>query len=265
MNSFLRTTCILALLALSAVPPLPAAAQTRDSWDTGRMQLSRDELNRLLARYEQTSVSDAHSPDFQARARFEAALIRTRLREGDFQIGDQISLSVEGEPQLTANFVVNPQRGLTLPVIGEIPLQGVLRSELHAHLTEHLSRFIKEPVVRTRSSIRLLISGEVTRPGYYVVDTESLLSDALMLAGGPTPGARLTAIRLERGDDPIWDGTALQQAIAEGRTVDQLSLRAGDHLVVPADSEGRMSTVSRIVFTGIPAITLLVGALSRIF
>jgi polysaccharide export outer membrane protein len=266
MTSLLWTACSAALLALAfASAPPPAAAQSPSSWDTGRMQLTREELEALLTRYSETSESGAHSSAFRARARFEAALIRTRLREGDFQIGDQVTLSVEGEPELTGSFVVNPQRGLSLPVIGEIPLQGVLRAELQAHLTRHLERFIREPSVRTRSSIRLLVSGQVARPGYYVVDTETLLSDVLMQAGGPSAGARLTEIRVERGSETIWDGEALQQAIAEGRTMDQISLRAGDHLVIPADTPRGMSVLSRVVLTGLPAITLAVTTLMRIF
>lgn len=263
MTVFRRTALV--LLLLPAATATGAPAQAPNDWDTGRMQLTRAELETLLARYDGTARSDAHSAEFRNRARFETALIRTRLREGDFQIGDQITLSVEGEAQLTGDFVVTPQRTLSLPVIGEIPLEGVLRSELQAHVTEHLKNFIREPVVRSRSSIRLLISGHVGKPGYYLMDTESLLSDALMQAGGPGAGAELTAIRVERGAEPIWEGESLQRAIAEGRTMDQLSLRAGDHLVVPADTPSGMSTAARTLLTGVPALLLALTSLMQIF
>ena len=36
-----------------------------------------------------------------------------------------------------------------------------------------------------------------------------------------------------RGQSVIWADDDLQRAIAEGRTFDQLSIRAGDHLEVP--------------------------------
>jgi protein involved in polysaccharide export with SLBB domain len=263
MNSLFRAA--LAALFLAALLPHRAASQTAEEWDAGRTQLSRASLEELLARFEQTSGSAEHTSEFRARARYEAALVRARLRDGDFQVGDQIILRVEGEQALSDSFVVTPQRTINLPVIGEIPLTGVLRSELQGHLTTQIGRQIRDPVVRANSSIRVLVSGEVARPGYYVVDTQSLLSDVLMLAGGPGPSAKLTAMRVERRNEPIWEGEALQEGIAEGRTLDQLSLRAGDHLVVPAEGERGMSTVTRILFTGIPALTLALTTLAGIF
>ena len=265
MKFFLRRATTAALLLFAAAVARPAAAQSAADWDAGRTQLSRAALEELLGRFDETSASTEHTAEFRARARYEAALVRARLRDGDFQVGDQITLYVEGEQTLSDTFVVSPQRALELPAIGAIPLTGVLRSELNAHLREQIAKFIREPVVRATSSIRVLISGEVVRPGYYVVDTQSLLSDILMQAGGPAPTARLTAMRVERRSEPIWEGEPLQEAIAEGRTLDQLSLRAGDHLVVPAESSGGMSTVTRILLTGIPALTLALTTISQIF
>jgi polysaccharide export outer membrane protein len=264
LQAALRTAGTI-MVAIALVAPLPLHAQAPGDWDGGRIQMTRQSLEDLLTRFDETATSEAYSPDFRARARFEAALIRARLQNGDFQIGDQIAVAVEGERDLAGNYVVNEQRGITLPVIGEISLRGVLRSELKSSVTEQVSHFIKDPVVTAHSSIRILISGEVAKPGFYVVDTQSLLSDALMLAGGPAPVAKLTAIRVERGNAAIWAGSALQQAIAEGRTMDQLSLRAGDHVVVPSEKGGAMSNVGRAVFTGIPALVLAISSLSRFF
>lgn len=262
LTSPLRGLLLLGLLAL--LPGL-AAAQVPSDWDARRVQQTREDLQELLERFEETSQSTAYSPEFRARARYEAALIRSRLKEGDFQVGDQIALAVEGEAELSKAFTVTPQRTLTLPVVGEVPLTGVLRSELQPHLAAYLARFIREPVVQARSSIRILISGGVVKPGWLVVDTETLLSDALMAAGGPTQDARLTQLRVERGTDPVWEGTALQQAIAEGRTINQLGLRAGDHVVIPTQAASRGGNALRLAMTSIPAALLAVSTLIQIF
>jgi polysaccharide export outer membrane protein len=265
MNPIRRAAWGAAALALALLAPLPGVAQTTTDWDAQRIQLTRPELVQLLARYEQTSRSTDLTPEFRARARYEAALITTRLRDGDFQTGDQVTLLVEGEKELSDTFAVNSKRGLDLPAVGEVSLRGVLRSELQGHLSEVLKRFIRDPVVRANSSIRVLVSGEVARPGFYVFDTNSLLSDALMIAGGPTPGAKLTDVRVERAGAVIWDGAALQQAIAEGRTMDQLSLRAGDHVYVPVEKPAGMSTLARMLLSGVPAVALALTTLSQIF
>jgi protein involved in polysaccharide export with SLBB domain len=73
----------------------------------------------------------------------------------------------------------------------------------------------------------------VTRPGFYGVPADALLSDALMAAGGPTGEADLRKVRIEREGRTIWEGKPLQQAMAQGRTIDDAGLIAGDRYIVP--------------------------------
>jgi polysaccharide export outer membrane protein len=170
-------------------------------------------------------------------------------------------MRVEGEEPLTGTFAVSQNGTLELPVVGAIPLSGVLRSELEEHLTAQLSRFIREPRVQARALFRITITGAVGNPGFYVVPADVLLTDALMLAGGPAGEAKLTAIRVERDGKPIWEGRALQRAITEGRTLDQLSLGAGDQIVVPQDRGG----IGRSLLYGLSAVSSVVLIITRIF
>jgi protein involved in polysaccharide export with SLBB domain len=233
--------------------------------DPHQVEISRTELQSLLASYEGSAASGAYSSSLREQARQEAALIRARLADGDFQTGDQIALLVEGEPTLTGDFTVQPGPVLILPEIGRIALDGVLRSELETHLGREIARFIRNPVVQARSSVRLMVTGGVGRSGYHVVATNTVLSEVLMLAGGPTQDARLQAIRVERGNRVIWQGEALQQAIIQGRTVDQLSIRAGDHIVVPVREPGRAMQVLQTTSMIVGPVVLLAGLLLRAF
>jgi protein involved in polysaccharide export with SLBB domain len=254
---------ILAALSLGSVSG--ASAQT-PRWDPQQIELSRAELDSLLARFERTAAAGAYSSGLREQARREAALIRARLAEGDFQVGDQVALTVEGEESLTGAFVVQAGPALVLPQIGRVSLGGVLRSELEPHLRGELGRFIRDPVVHARSSIRLVVSGGVGKAGYHVVPTSTVFSDLLMVAGGPARDARLKEMRVERGDRVIWHGDALQQAIIEGRTLDQLSIRAGDHVVVPEKSgSGGLARALQTTGMVVGPITLLVGTLMQIF
>jgi protein involved in polysaccharide export with SLBB domain len=204
---------MLALLLLSA-PALLRAQQPR--WDSQQIEMSRAELETLLTRYDETSASSAYSGAIRQQARREAELIRGRLANGDFRIGDQIVLQVEGEPQLTSTFGVQSGPSIVLPVIGSISLAGVLRSELEPHLRSEIGRYIRDPSVQARSSVRILMTGGVAQTGYHVVPTNAVFSDLLMMAGGPANNAQLQKIRVERADRVIWEGDALQQAIIEG-------------------------------------------------
>lgn len=231
----------------------PAGAQA-----SGAGPVTRPELQALLARNEAAAAS-AGSRAARARADADARMLRTRLEQGDFQVGDRILLTVEGHPELTDTFTVSDGRRLVLPVIGEVPLAGVLRSELPAYLRGHVGRVIRDPALHARSTVRIAVLGEVGAPGYYVVSPESLVTDALMVAGGPTGKAKLAGMRIERGDERVLEGDDMQQAITEGRTVDALSLRAGDRIVVPARNAGPIGEAGRAILWVIPAAAALIG------
>src|SRR5947208_10282534 len=154
-----------------------------------------------------------------------------------FQVGDRILLHVEGDSALTDTFTVVAGPALRLPAIGEISLAGVRRSDLEAHLTRELGRYIKDPVVQARALIRVSVVGEVIRPGYYAVPTDLVLADALMLAGGATKDARVDRLSILRGSSSLWSGNQLQTEIARGATLDHLGIRAGDRLQVPGQRD----------------------------
>jgi hypothetical protein len=59
-----------------------------------------------------------------------------------------------------------------------------------------------------------------------------------MAAGGPTPDAKVAELRIERSGERLWEGDVLRQAITDGRTLDEMNLRAGDQFIVPAEGRG---------------------------
>jgi protein involved in polysaccharide export with SLBB domain len=157
---------------------------------------------------------------------------------------------VEGDSVLSDTFSVIAGPALRLPVVGDIPLTGVPRADVEAHLTRALGRFLNNPVVRARALIRLSVLGEVTHPGFYAVPADLVLADALMVAGGPTSQARVEKLRIDRGGGQLWGGAQLQDKIARGATVDDLGLRAGDRVVVPRqprDIEGTLRIIGGLV------------------
>src|SRR5690606_14211490 len=159
MKAMRRSALILMTLLLGVAGA--AAAQDTSGWDPTGLQLTRAELQDILARYEETAESSAYSGTLREQAAREAALIRARLDEGDMRVGDRVLLVVEGHPTLSDTFNVVAGRLIVLPDIGRIPVEGVLRSELQPYLSEQLGRFIRDPVVQVRALVRLQILGEV--------------------------------------------------------------------------------------------------------
>jgi polysaccharide export outer membrane protein len=206
--------------------------------DSGNAVRTRSDLERLLDEYEQALASPAYSESTKRTIRADADAVRGRLRDGDFRVGDRVVLYVEGEPDLPDTVQVQPGPSIALPVFGEIPLNGVLRSEISAHLTKELSRFIRDPIVRANGLMRLSVQGAVSRPGFYTIPAEMLVGEALMVAGGPGPQANMDGISIERGAQTLLEGDPLQEAIRQGLTLDQLNLQAGDQIVVPQSVPG---------------------------
>ena len=247
-------------LAIALLCHVVSLRAQEPAWTARRVEATRAALEEAVSRFENAARSQAYSEELRGRARSEAAAIRQRLAEGDFEVGDRVVLLVRGQAELSDTFVVGPGRLLELPQVGGIYLRGVLHSELEAYLTEQLDRYIREPVVHARALIRISILGSVTRPGYYLLPAETPVADALMLVGGPTPEAKVNVVWIERGSERIWEGEGLQIAIREGRTIDELNLRDGDQIVVPRRSTFALGGVTGILV----AVSSILFALTTI-
>jgi protein involved in polysaccharide export with SLBB domain len=227
----LRTLILLALVtgATRAVAQIPGAELTQ-------IQVTRESLLDLQQRLEEAAASGTYSGELRARARELADRVRQRLADGDFQVGDRVYLQVEAETALTDTFVVRQGRVLRLPGIPDISVQGVLRSELAGHLTRELGQYVRSPVVRTQSLIRVTVTGAVGSQGFYTVPVEAGVNDVLLAAGGVAGTAKLDRIRIERGEEMLYRNDEVERVITLGATLDALGVQAGDRFIVPAQT-----------------------------
>ena len=215
---FVRRIAITYLFAVTAVhaqSPNPAGGhfETRDEL-TSEMQLAAARGDRL-----------------------RATLIQGRLDRGDFRDGDRIVVRIESSAGFSDTLTVQTGKRLDLRQLGEVSLEGVLRSELVSKLTTHLARFLRDPVVHATPLVRIGILGSVSRPGYYYTSAEIPLTDVLMEAGGPTADADLSKTEVRRGTNVIVDTRNTQLAMTQGYSVDMLHLSAGDAIEVGRKSQ----------------------------
>lgn len=257
---FSRSIHTLALAASLIVAPVAMAQYSSEL--EGAVNASREELETDIKGLEALVLSPAAAEPELSQARARLAAIRTRLSEGDFHIGDRIAVVVQGaeferaegettaprslERQLTDTFTVHGAYELSLPVVGVLSLRGVLRSELEPMLTREVARFIREPSLSAQALLRVSVQGAVAQPGFYTLPADAALSDALMVAGGPAPGAKLKKLRIERAGKPLWSGDMLQRAVADGRTLVEMNLQAGDQFVLP-EGRGGFENTLRII------------------
>ena len=247
------------VVAVLASASSVAAQSVPLDWEPERLQVEREELQDLLERWEAVASSPGYSSGQRDEAERQAALVRERLTQGDFRVGDRIALQVQGE--LSDTLVVNPGPSVVLENMGTISLAGVLRSELEDHLTRELAVYIRDPVVQANATVRIQMEGAVGTPGFYTFESDLLLSETIMSAGGPTTNANLEKIEIRRGQDLLMRDEEVSLSLQNGRSLDQLNMRGGDRIIVP--TEGTSMWPEFIRWGAIVVSTTLLGV--RIF
>lgn len=194
----------------------------------------------------------------------EAWLLKTRLQRGDFQDGDRIFVMLmgttflPGTQSLSDTIIVRAGRMLPLPQMADLPLEGVLRSELAARLSSHIAKYLRDSSVRVVPLLRLAVFGQVRTQGYYWTPTDVLLSEVIMKAGGPSSSADMSNMEIRRGSEVIWNAQDTRTAMSDGLSLDRLHLRAGDELWI-ADAKTGISwlRVSQVALSVISLVFLL--------
>ena len=248
-RAIVRCAGTLAFLAATA-----AGAQASASQQPSRADSTIKSTARAQLQHEADSLTAAGKTT-------EAAAVRQRLTEGDFRPGDRILLTVTGNFTFSDTVAVREGQVVTVGTLPDIPLHGVLRAELNDYMTQQLSRFVKEPVVRAQALTRLAVLGAVGRPGFYALPADILLGDAIMHAGGPAPNADLSRTVVRRGKAEVLSRQQVQRAISEGKTLDKMDLRAGDEIVV---AEKKQRNIMNLIYatTGILGLALTLYSLA---
>ena len=257
----MRSIVALFVVLVSGIAANVASAQNSLRRTPHEGFATRAELESLVVQAELSVATGARSGAEQSVNKATAFILRQRLADGDFRPGDRIAVVLAGAVKLNDTLVVRSGRTITLPDLPEISLAGVLRSELQSYLAGELSRYIREPQLQTRPLVRLMVSGAVTRPGFYSVPADALLSDVVTTAGGPSGKVAFEKSNIRRGDEVLWNGQSVQAALIDGLTVDALFLRSGDELVIKeAKSRNYLSIVQMAATLGGLASVIVVLA-----
>lgn len=118
--------------------------------------------------------------------------------------GDQVAISVFGEPDLSMEFTLSDNGALNYPFLGEVRVAGRTMSELEQHIADGLrgDYLITPDVTVSMKQYRpFFLNGEVNRPGGYPYQPGLTLEKALALAGGLSPRAARSKIEVKRGSD----------------------------------------------------------------
>ena len=153
--------------------------------------------------------------------------------------GDVLYVSVWQNDDLNQEVVVRPDGKLSFPLIGEMQASGRTISDISQELTQRLTEYIKLPQVSVTihkfGGSKVIILGEVNRPGVYAVSGNRTILEAIALAGGLTNDAVSNSVVLVRGGlhDPKPQRLNLSKAMMGRAKEANVSLQSEDIIYVP--------------------------------
>lgn len=108
-------------------------------------------------------------------------------------VGDALNVRVFNQDQLSSRARVRDDGKITLPLIHEVDAAGLTPQALAAAVQARFRELVKNAVVTVsieeRKPSTVLVTGEVAKPGIYVIDGETGVLRALLSAGGLGPDA----------------------------------------------------------------------------
>ncbi|HWA50360.1 MAG TPA: polysaccharide biosynthesis/export family protein [Dongiaceae bacterium] len=162
--------------------------------------------------------------------------------------GDLLHISVYGEQNLNQDVAVQPDGGISFPLVGNIDARGMTLKELQTKIADSLRQSEYFPnLTDNEVTVSMLkasgnsvsVVGQVKTPGTFVFDTQLDVMQALSLAGGLTPFASKSKIKILRRDDAGKQVAILfdYSEIEDGEQLEKnILLRGGDVVVVPQAS-----------------------------
>jgi len=170
--------------------------------------------------------------------------------DGGYRIngGDMLHISVYGEQNLNQDVPVQPDGGIAFPLVGNLNVRGMTLKDLQTKVANTLRESQYFPNLTdnevTVSMVKasgnsVSVVGQVKQPGTFAYDTQLDVMQALSLAGGLTPFASKSKIKILRRD-PQGIQTAIlfdYSDIEDGQHLDKnIILQGGDVVVVPQAS-----------------------------
>ena len=130
------------------------------------------------------------------------------VAQDDYRLGaeDVVRISIAGYEQLSvARAAVSALGTVTLPVLGELKVQGQTPAEAESMVAQVLTRYVKgNPAVQVSvveiNSRKVRILGAVKVPGEYKLEQSAILVDIIALAGDVLEDADMTAIQIISAD-----------------------------------------------------------------
>lgn len=194
-----------------------------------------------------TAQSKTNAKGLEAYSRRTSDLSSTT---GEFTPGDgvrvmiwrDISVADQGSVQnlgLNDDFIIDSRGNFVLPVIGEMRAVGHTRKSLARAIEDSLR--IRGIRVMSSPLIRVTILGAVNKPGSYLIEPKESLWSLIGKAGGPSSDVDVKKMYVERSGQVVINN--LLESFERGHSLEQLGVRSGDQIYLPAVSRFNLRNI----------------------
>jgi polysaccharide export outer membrane protein len=151
--------------------------------------------------------------------------------------GDLLEINVAGAPEYHYEVRVSPNGTISLPMAGQLAVDGMSPSQAEAALNHRLQEkgIFNDPqssvFVKEYATEGISVLGEVQKPGIYPLMGKRTLFDAISAASGTTEkaGRTVTITHRDRRDHPL---TVTLTYGETGHVTSNVELQSGDTVVV---------------------------------
>lgn len=170
--------------------------------------------------------------------------VPTPAGEYAVRVGEKLYMTIPQRTDLNREMYVDSNGNITIPLIGDIQVQGLTLPEIEAKVFQALQGLYPsinriEITIMEAFSQAVYVFGQVGNPGRYTYSITPNLWEAIRDAGGPTREAALENVRIvkDRSKGGSSSTVDLQQAIEYGTIDDLPDLENGDTVIIPLRTE----------------------------
>jgi len=149
--------------------------------------------------------------------------------------GDEVRILFWGRVNAQHNLIVDRKGSINIPNVGPVYVAGMTFEKMATNLIQQASQIVGANIdvsMGALKTIPVFVLGDVQKPGAYTIGSFGTVTDALLLAGGPSEIGSMRNIQLKRKDGVIATFDLYKLLLRGDKSAD-LILQAGDVVFVP--------------------------------
>ena len=181
--------------------------------------------------------------------------------------GDILGVNIFRVPEFSGEQRVGVDGSVNLPLVGKVYVEGMNLQEVESAIASQYQPELRSPTVTVSllqpRPLQIAISGEIQQPGSYVLPLVNnaqfpSVAQAVQVAGGMTQAADLEGVQIRRSQPSGVTQTItlnLWKLLQTGDLSQDLTLRDGDVIIIPATTEVDLTTTAQLAASNLASTT----------